>query len=126
MWDSAFARFWRILRGGLAHYRLDKSLRHRLESPQNHRQILPLVFWKNGCSCGENPLCLVFQNCRLCGYLLGVVFLRASLWCPICGGVGGYLVARVLGVCLGVLGLILSLFIPVAVFEVLLRFCGVG
>ena len=38
--DSAFARFWRILRGGLAHYRLDKSLRPPLESHQNHRKIL--------------------------------------------------------------------------------------
>lgn len=38
--DSAFARFWWILRGGLAHYRLDKSLRPTLESPQNHRKIL--------------------------------------------------------------------------------------
>ena len=40
MWDSAFARFWWILRRGLAHYRLDKSLRPRLENPQNHRKIL--------------------------------------------------------------------------------------
>ena len=38
--DWAFARFWRILRGGLAHYRLDKSLRPPLESHQNHRKIL--------------------------------------------------------------------------------------
>ena len=38
--DSAFARFWWILRGGLAHYRLDKSLRPPLENPQNHRKIL--------------------------------------------------------------------------------------
>ena len=34
-------RFCGSLRRGLAHYRLGKSLRPRLDNPQNHRQILP-------------------------------------------------------------------------------------
>ncbi|WP_304210134.1 hypothetical protein [Helicobacter canis] len=37
----AFARFCGSLRGGLAHYRLGKSLRPPLDNPQNHRKILP-------------------------------------------------------------------------------------
>ncbi|MDL0079409.1 hypothetical protein [Helicobacter zhangjianzhongii] len=39
--ETALRLFWWILRRrGLAHYRLGKSLRPRLENPQNHRKIL--------------------------------------------------------------------------------------
>ncbi|WP_147278729.1 hypothetical protein [Helicobacter canis] len=42
----SFARFWWILRGGLAHLRRVKSLRPPLENPQNHRKILESFFHK--------------------------------------------------------------------------------